>query len=150
MDLMKYENKLLKEEIKRLETIISRFQMWNENLGIRNIIEEGHVTIGKFSPVCTGIEGYCQNKKAIYMYGAGQKAKRITKSLSDKGINVSAYIVSNSENNPKNFNGKPVKQFNKIRLDANDGIVVALNAENVLSSIQCIMALKIENIYFAK
>jgi len=51
---------------------------------------------------------YLKTKKNVFLYGAGEIAKRMEKQFTKRGVNVSGYIVTERGENPRMLHGKTV------------------------------------------
>lgn len=144
------ENIKLKKQLLEMERVANTYQLWNTNLGIKSIIQEGKVE-RRFA-VSSGdkLVDFCHRQNRIFIYGAGKKARRIANELLSKGVTIEAFIVSTLEKDTMFFMDRPVYAFNEINITCDDGIVIALNNANTKGAVDKILALNTRELYFAK
>lgn len=80
------------------------------------------------------IDGQCKN---IYIYGAGQMGRNLSKILERNGIKVTSFCVTNAKINPKVVDGVPVRTLSEIKDDKEKIILLAAlpptNEEMIIS-----------------
>ena len=65
-------------------------------------------------------EDKVSSEKEVFIYGAGNLGKKTLLACKEMGIKVSAFIVSNSKNNPDTIDEIPVIEFSQFYKDPND------------------------------
>lgn len=86
---------------------------------------------------------FCTKYPRIFVYGIGEIAKRYKTFLPE----VEAYIVSDGQNRPEQFEGRPVKYLSEIYVSEDCGVVLCLNERNQEQVVQMLKKKKIES-YF--
>lgn len=63
------------------------------------------------------LDGLMKNISPVYIYGAGKFGLKTLENLHNRGINVTAFVVSDISNNPANIEGIPVVSLDRIDKD---------------------------------
>ena len=71
----------------------------------------------------SALEGFRKECARIYIYGAGESARRYGKRLPE----AEAYIVTDGRDKPEDIEGKPVKYLSQISVSENCGIVLCMS-----------------------
>ena len=78
------------------------------------------------------LHSYCKKNQKIYIYGAGIIAKRYADYFERKGIMYQGFIVTQKENNPKQFKNHPVIPLCDFKSCYDEaGIIIGLNRKNM-------------------
>lgn len=89
------------------------------------------------------LERFCGSYSTILVYGVGEMATNYKK-LFPK---VNAYVVSDGQTKPENFEGYPVKYLSEVREIPDCGIILCLNKKNQMQVIPLLKTYGINN-YF--
>ena len=73
---------------------------------------------------------YLGSKEKVYIYGAGKVAKRISTKLSEMGIVIDGYIISDDKIDSCNTKLEPVIKLSDLEKTKEIGIVLGLNMRN--------------------
>lgn len=76
------------------------------------------------------LKSFCKHSKRIYLYGVGQCSFRYTYYLKKMGIGVEAYVVSKKNGCINLFNKCNIVEYEKVKFEESDGIVLAVNPIN--------------------
>ena len=91
------------------------------------------------------INDFCRRYNNIYLYGCGFVASYITGILKDNGIDIKAYLVTDSSWEKKECDGIPVIEFNEAFADdQGNGIIMAMNKNTVRAMMKMPYALWME------
>lgn len=72
------------------------------------------------------LEGFCTKHSRILVYGIGDMVERHKIFLSD----VEAYVVSDGQDKPEQFDGIPVKYLSEVKASEDCGLILCLNERN--------------------
>ena len=94
------------------------------------------------------IRALYQKFRDVYIYGAGEIASEVIKSLSRMGLEPKGCIVSDGRKRTDDFCGCPVWELSELELDQeHTGIILALNKENQRQVLPSLLARQFTNIY---
>lgn len=94
----------------------------------------------------TDYKSFCSQYSRIFIYGAGQKAKRCVTALQGEGIQYEGFVVTNTAANTKEYLQHKVYSIKEIpHKDKNVGILIALNPTNAQQIYPILEKLKIRN-----
>lgn len=72
---------------------------------------------------------FCENYRRIYCYGAGRYGREICIYLAEHGIQLNGFIVTSREPDITSVLGVKIYAFNDIKIEEDDGIVVAVGSK---------------------
>lgn len=109
------------EYIEIMQDALTRaFDALDENLGIRYIGE-----IGFYRKEREKLVKFAENKKKIYIYGAGLYGTICFKILRSADIKPEGFIVTDKSNEAESVHGLPVWEVRELVFSAQDGIIIA-------------------------
>ena len=77
---------------------------------------------------------FCENHEHLFIYGAGKRGVSVKNMIGQNGFKIEAYIVSNTDSNPKkieNIDVLSLDQWKKVYSEANGGILIAASDKYV-------------------
>lgn len=78
------------------------------------------------------LHSYCKKSQKIFIYGAGVVAQRYAGYLDRKRIPYQGFLVTQEENNPKQFKNHPVIPLCEFKSSYNEtGVIIGLNKKNM-------------------
>ena len=78
------------------------------------------------------LHSYCKKNQKIYIYGAGIVAERYAGYFERNGIIYQGFLVTQKENNPKQFKNHPVVPLCEFKSSYNEtGVIIGLNRKNM-------------------
>lgn len=78
------------------------------------------------------LHSYCKKSQKIFIYGAGGVAQRYAGYLDRKRIPYHGFLVTQKENNPKQFKNHPVIPLCEFKSSYNEaGVIIGLNKKNM-------------------
>lgn len=93
---------------------------------------------------------FCKRYKNIYIYGAGKKAGRIANQITDYGFGLKAFIISDNLEKPEYYLNHTINYLSDVKFNGEDGLIVALNAENTQNAMPFIQkCVDSRNIFWA-